>query len=279
MTDARHPGMGGGSACPDFESLSCYADGEVEPATAGALAAHVGACTHCATLAARLREGLAADDGLRDGGIGGSGCIGEEPLVVYATGGLSGTEREALHAHLGGCDACLRALTHLQRRLSIAAAIATPVPAGVQQRARLAFETGIVPPPPALERPRYAEPGRVALLDRLRGLLRVPILVPAAIAAGALLMVSLQQGPVELQQGPVDQNSGTERSRAIAPDIVKLRVRAVEATVRSRPSMQSEVVATVQRGVTLEVAGEERGWFQVRLEGGRPGWVEREAFE
>jgi anti-sigma factor RsiW len=264
--------MGPGSACPDFESLSCYADGEVEPATAAALAAHVGGCAHCATLAARLREGLAADDARRDGGIGGSGCVGEEHLVVYATGGLSGAERAALHAHLGSCDACLSGLSHLQRRLSIAAAIATPVPTGVQQRARLAFETGIVSPAPVAERPRYAQPGRVALLDRLRGMLRAPILVPAAVAAGALLTVSLQPGHL-------DQTSSGERSRAIAPETVKLRVSAVEATVRSRPSMQSEVVATVQRGAMLEVAGEERDWYEVRLEGGRPGWVEREAFE
>jgi anti-sigma factor RsiW len=243
----------------------------VEPATAGALAAHVGACAHCATLAARLREGLAADDARRSGGIGGSGCVGEEHLVVYATGGLSGAERDALHAHLAGCDGCLRGLAHLQRRLSIAAAIATPVPAGVQHRARLAFEAGMVSPAPVAERPSYAGPGRVALLDRLRGLLRVPILVPAALAAGALLTLSLQPGQV-------DPNI-TERSRAIAPQTVRLRVSAVEATVRSRPSMQSEVVATVQRGATFEIAGEERDWYEVRLADGRPGWVEREAFE
>jgi anti-sigma factor RsiW len=273
MTDARHPAMGSGSACPDFESLSCYADGEAEPATAAALAAHVGLCAHCATLAARLRESLVTDDARRDGGIGGSGCVGEEHLVVYASGGLSGAERTALHAHLGGCDGCLRALAHLQRRLSMAAAIATPVPVGVQQRARLAFETGTVSPTLAAERPRRVETGRVALLDRLRGLLRVPILVPAALAAGALLAVSLQPGQV-------DQNTSGERSRAIAPETVRLwRITAVEATVRSRPSMRSEVVATVQRGARLEVAGEERDWYEVRLEGGRPGWVEREAFE
>lgn len=272
MTDARHPAAGAGSVCPDFESLSCYADGEVEPAAAAALAAHVGGCGHCATLAARLREGLAADDARRDGGIGGSGCVGEESMVVYATGGLGGAEREALHTHLVGCDACLRALTHLQRRLSIATAIATPVPAGVQQRARLAFETGTVVPLPGVERPRPVETGRAALLDRLRGLLRAPILVPTALAAGALLAVSLQPGNGE-------QNTGSERSRAIAPQSVRLRVRAVVAAVRSRPSMQSDVLATVQRGTTFEIAGEERDWYEVRLEGGRPGWVEREAFE
>ena len=84
---------------------------------------------------------------------------------------------------------------------------------------------------------------------------------------------------IAIQPGLVGQGVEGERSRAIVPDTVKLRVNAAEAIVRGRPSMHSEVVATVQRGTTLEVAGEERGWYEVRLEGGRPGCVEREAFE
>jgi anti-sigma factor RsiW len=262
--------MRAGSACPDFESLSCYADDEVDSATAALLREHVGACSHCATLAVRLREGLAAGDAGRDGGIGGSGCVGEEHLVVYATGGLSGSERAALHGHLASCDACIEALALLHRRLSLAASIATPVPTGVQHRARLALEAGAMAPP--AEAVAYTAPRPIPLLERLRGLLRVPVLVPVAVAAGALFMIAIQPGLV-------GRGVEGERSRAIVPDTVKLRVNAAEATVRGRPSMHSEVVATVQRGTTLEVAGEERGWYEVRLEGGRPGWVEREAFE
>ena len=269
MKDTRQPASGAAQRCPDFESLSCFADGELEPPAVADIAAHVAACSHCATLAARLREGFEADHAQQDGGIGGSGCAGEEHLVVYATRGMSGAERAMLDAHLGGCDACIRALTVMHRRLGIAAMVDSPVPAGVQQRARLAFEAGTLAP--AADSAPYVEPRGPALLDRLRGLLRVPVLVPAAVAAGALLTVAVQPGRVEQPSG--------ERGRAVAPDTARLRVTAVEAIVRSRPSNQSEVVATVRRGTVMDVAGEERDWYEVRLESGRPGWVEREAFE
>jgi anti-sigma factor RsiW len=273
MTDVRRPALGVGTACPDFESLSCYADGELEPPVAGAIAAHVGECSHCATLTTRLREGLAADDARRDGAAGGSGCAGEEHLVLYAGGGLTRPERAALQTHLVTCDACIRSLTLLHRRLSVAAAVATPVPTGVQQRARLVLEAGLHGVTHAGEQPpRHVEPRGAALLGRLRGLLRVPVLAPVALAAGALLAVGLHSGSN-------DQSVSGERSRAIAPDTAKRRITAVEATVRSRPSMQSEVVATIGRGTVVEVAGMERDWYQVRLDGGRAGWVEREAIE
>lgn len=270
MTDARHPASGVGAACPDFESLSCYADGEVDAEAAAVLADHVDGCDHCATLAARLREGV-GEEARRDGGIGGSGCVGEEHLIVYATGGLAGSERAALLTHLDACDPCVGALATLHRRLGLAATIATPIPAGVQQRAKLALETGmlsLVPPP---ERRTQPEPRGIPLLERLRGLLRVPVLVPAAMAAGALLTVALQPGLLTHDSG--------ERSRAIAPQTVTLRINVGETIVRSRPSMQSAPVATVRRGTTVEVAGEERDWYQVRLADGQAGWVEREAFE
>jgi hypothetical protein len=252
--------------------LSCYADGELDAALAAAVAAHVDSCAHCGTLAVRLREGLTPDDARRDGGIGGSGCADEEHLVVYAAGGMNGTDRGALRAHLDGCDACIRALTALHRRLSVAAVVDSPVPMNVQHRARLAFEANLPDAAPAGEAPAYAQPRGVAFLDRLRGFLRVPVLVPAAMAAGALLMVALQPGST-------GRGGSGELSRAIAPDTVRLRITAVEATVHSRPSMQSQSVATVRRGAVVEVAGEERGWYEVRLDGGRQGWVEREAFE
>ena len=85
--------------------------------------------------------------------------------------------------------------------------------------------------------------------------------------------------PVTRTLQPAHELTGAgEQSRAVAPSAVKLRVTAVEASVRSRPSMQSEVVGTVRRGALVEVAGEERDWYQIRVDG-RPGWVEREAFE
>jgi anti-sigma factor RsiW len=266
MTDARQPVAG--TTCPDFESLSCYADGELDAAPAAAIAAHVAQCTRCASLATRLREGFEADDARRDGGIGGSGCGGEEALILYATGGLRGSERAALDAHLGTCDGCVTAMALLHRRLGVGP-VERAVPIAIQRRAELALETGLGEPAPRLRR---IEPRGAAVLHRVRELLRLPVLVPAALAASALLTVALHPDWV--------QRAGNgERSRAVAPDTAKRRVTAVEATVRSRPSMQSEVVATVRRGTLVEVAGEERDWFEVRLDGGRPGWVEREAFE
>src|SRR5262249_57861149 len=110
---------------------------------------------------------------------------------------------------------------------------------------------------PATGRRGAAEPRGMVLLHRLRERLRAPIVVPVALAAGALLMVGLQAGRM-------DQARSGERSRAIAPDAVRLRVTAVEATVRSRPSMQSDVVATVRRGTVVEIAGEERDWYEIR---------------
>src|ERR1700690_2293337 len=100
MTDVRKSTGDTGAPCCDFESLSCFADGELEPDAAAAVAEHLGHCPRCATLATRLRERFEADDARRDGGLGGSGCCDEEHLVLYAAGGMQGAEQAALAAHL-----------------------------------------------------------------------------------------------------------------------------------------------------------------------------------
>jgi len=143
------------------------------------------------------------------------------------------------------------------------------VPPDVQQRARRALDEAMAELAPAATAPR---PTRVAFLQRWRSALRVPVLVPAALAAGALFMVALH-GPVG--SGP----PGGEQSRGVAPEKTRMRVTAVEAPVRSRPSRQSDLVATIRRGATVDVAGVERDWYEVHLDGGGRGWVEREAFE
>jgi anti-sigma factor RsiW len=260
------------TACPDFESLSCYADGELDPPAAAAMAAHVADCARCGGMAVRLLEGFEADHVGQGGGMGGSECAGEERLVAYAAGGLETAERARVTDHLITCDACIGALAVVHRRLGIASMVDTPVPTRIQARARLALETGMRELAAANGQMRPVAPRAPALLDRVRALFRAPVLVPAALAAGALVMVALQQGRI-------DPAGSGERSRAVAPDSTTLRVTAVEATVRSRPSMQSQIVATVRRGALVQIAGEERDWYEVRVDGGQPGWVEREAFE
>jgi len=272
MTDARQSAVGTGGSCCDFESLSCYADGELDSGAAAVVAQHLSDCPRCATLATRLRERFEADDARRDGGLGGSGCCDEEHLILYAAGRLPDAERAALAAHLAGCDACVSAVAVLHRHLAVLPTVGAPVPADIQRRAQVAFVgTAPDPLPQPAQAPR-AEPRPVERLHRIRALLRLPVLVPVAMAAGALLTVIVQPGWV-------GRTASGERSRAVAPATTTLRVTAVEATVRSRPSMQSEVMGSVHRGSMIEIAGEERDWYAVRLDGGRSGWVEREAFE
>src|SRR5262249_44814510 len=145
------------------------------------------------------------------------------------------------------------------------------VPDGLRQRVHAVLDEGVreLIAEVATARP-VVTPG-AALLQRVLSWFRLSVLVPIVAGATALLVVALQPTRNE-------PTSVGERSRAVAPAATTLRVTAVEATVRSRPSMQSEVVGTVHRGALLEVAGEERDWYQIQVDG-RPGWVEREAFE
>ena len=269
MTDTP-PGAGD---CPDFEVLSCFADGELDATGSAALARHVAACARCDALGQRLRQGFEAGQALHDSGLGGAGCAGEETLLLYAAGGLHGDEGAAIGAHVAGCDACVAGLVRLQRRLRVLPDVARAVPPALQRRAAAALVEAARELAPASDLPRPARVQRGASLsERLRGWLRVPVLVPTALAAAALLMVTVGQRPA------ADAPSG-ERSRALPSKPLSLRVTVGEAPVHQRPSGQSAVVATVLRGTVVAVAGEERGWYEVRLEGGTPGWVLREAFE
>ncbi|MDX2166956.1 MAG: SH3 domain-containing protein [Deltaproteobacteria bacterium] len=270
MTDARQSAPAG--ACPDFEVLSCFADGELDAAGSAALSAHVAQCGRCDALAHKLREGFEAGQSPRDAGLGGAGCAGDETLLLYASGALAGEPGEAMAAHVAGCDACVAGLVRLQRRLRVAAAVATPVPPAVQRRAAAVLADAARELAPAVERPRPVVVHAPSLGERLRGWLRVPVLAPVAMAAAALLMVAVGQRPTS---EPV----GGERSRAVKAEPVAMRVRVADAPVYQRPSGQSEVVATLRRGATVTVAGEERGWYEVQLEGGTPGWVAREDLE
>ena len=277
MTDARQAASGSGAQCPDFEILSCFADGELSGAAAGDVSAHLATCPRCDALTGRLREGFGGGEARGDGGIGGSGCVGEERLVLYAGGNLIGDDRAVIAAHVSGCDPCVASLVQIHRRLSVLADVAAPIPAGVVRRAQAVLPAAMaelspaVAPTPRLE-PVLAREARVGMIERLRSWLQVPVLAPLALAAMALFMVSTGWRPST-------EPAGIERSRALPPASARLRVTADETTLYSRPSGKSDPLATVRHGATVEVAGEDRGWYEVRLDDGRSGWILREAFE
>ncbi len=271
MTGARQSIVGTDVPCCDFEALSCYADGELDADATAVIAEHLSGCPRCATLATRLRERFEADDAQRAGGTAGAGCWDEERLVLYAAGALDGAEHAALAAHLADCDACVAAVAVLHRHLALAPETASSVPLELNRRALRAFAgepaESAAAAPASPPRPSWA-----SRLARARGLLRLPVMVPAALAAGALLAVGLQSG--------VLQHSATsEGTRAVALPSANRRVTAVEAAVHSRPSLQSSVVGSVRRGTMVAVSGEERDWYEIRVDGGPLGWVEREAVE
>jgi hypothetical protein len=225
----------------------------------------------------RLREGFGGSEARSDGGLGGSGCVSEEQLVLYASGGLVGDARAVIAAHVGGCDPCVASLVQVHRRLSVLVDVAAPIPAGVVRRAQAVLPAALAElaphaAPPPRPQPVMAREAAPSFVERLRGWLRVPVLAPLAVAAAALFMVTTSWNP---SAAP----GGAERSRALPPAAVRMRVTADTTTLYSRPSGKSDAVGTVAHGATVQVAGEERGWYEVRLDDGRSGWILREAFE
>ena len=217
MTDLLHPDPD--PTCPGFETVSCFADGELETDHAAQVAAHLESCAACRALANRLRAGFGAGEGLRGGGIGGSGCIGEERLVLYAIAELGADERGGIAAHVGGCDACIAALQRLRDRLRAMGDPPHSVPVMVQRRAEAVLAVAareLASEATPLRRPvAVAGPG---VLERLRGWLRAPVLIPVAAMGAVALAVSLGRPPMT---GP----GGTENSRALpaasAPGIAR----------------------------------------------------------
>ena len=58
MTDAREAASGSGAQCPDFEILSCFADGELSGVAAADVTAHLGACPRCDALTGAAARGV-----------------------------------------------------------------------------------------------------------------------------------------------------------------------------------------------------------------------------
>ncbi len=265
MQGTSSVGLGG---CPDFEDLSCYVDDELDAIRLGQVRDHVRSCQRCAGLTARLHDGF--EDGVSVGGDGatsGSSCTGEEDLIVYLMGELGSVESASTEAHLSGCDACVYRLSLLRKRLRVEANVERAVPSAVRQRVSDLIASGT----PA-EAGGFAAPAPTWLhriRDSLDRALRLPVLVPAAVAAGALMVIGVQTQ---------DAGSGSSGVRAVQ-QVSVLRVTDGRALVRQSPRANGAVVGEVRRGDEIEVAGEERDWYRVLLAGGVMGWVEREAFE
>jgi anti-sigma factor RsiW len=262
-------GSGGGTECPDFEVLSHYNDDELNAAESESLGSHVAQCEPCSELLLDLRVGLAGAEFPRQRSIGASDCVQGELLLAHLTATLPVEAERALKKHLGSCDACVDLLAMLHRRLNVSAALDTPVPAAVKARAWSSIEASL-PTPLRPVRPKIEPAGRRAE-PRVSAWLRLPVLMPLSLAAGALLMVSIQETGLM---------SSTPRVMTRAVDReAHLRVTVPEVKVRQAPNGKAEVVAVVRRGTIVEIAGEDRDWLQVKLSDDRSGWVERDAFE
>ncbi|HYV48278.1 MAG TPA: zf-HC2 domain-containing protein [Myxococcaceae bacterium] len=101
-------------------------------------------------------------------------CTFEEDLTAYVDRELPSLEAHRLEAHLPTCQSCASTLALLRRTVSALEAMPAFAPSPALRRAVL---TRISEEPPSL-------------LDRLRGLLRPSLLVPA-LSAAALLAVGV----------------------------------------------------------------------------------------
>ena len=142
MTDSRYASPQSKTdrttACPDFEDLSRFVDGELEGDGGAHIAAHIGHCAWCSGLATMIRAYFEAAAASADSASGESHCGTSEVLVSYLTTGLSESERRSIDTHVRACDQCIKTLTLLQRRLLSAEEIPMPVPAFVVERATAA---------------------------------------------------------------------------------------------------------------------------------------------
>lgn len=270
MKEGRAPGCGAEAtpgSCPEFELLSRLADEELEAEEARGLTSHVERCGQCADLLATLRSGLGTAGVTHEGVVAAPGCVGDETLLAYLTEALPADERRGLKTHLASCDACVSGLSRLHRRLAVLDTVEATVPAALKAKASAAI--GSAAPGAKVRRLPSRGAGRRAE-RRVPSWLRLPVLMPVSIAAGALLMVSIQEAGI---MSPAQH----ALTRAVQRD-ERMRVTSA-AEVRAEPRRQAQVITVVARGTTLQIEGEERDWLLVKLADERTGWVERDAFE
>ncbi len=260
-------------SCPDFEDLSCFIDDELDSPQLGTVRAHVESCERCASLTARLQRAFDGSPHGVEGGLAAARCSDEEGLILYLMRSLSAHDRAAIETHLSHCDSCVYGISLLRKRLRIDDSVDRAVPSALREKVREVIEAGSRELAGAAETAAPASP--VLWMHRMRDsldrFLRLPVLVPVAVAAGALLVVGVQN-----QGGLIGvPDSGI---RAVE-QVTTMRVTAQRATLRQLPRANAAVVGELRAGEQVQVAGVERDWYEVRLSAEETGWVEREAFE
>jgi hypothetical protein len=254
----RDSGTISSDGCPSFEQISRFIDGELDADHATYVAAHTAVCPRCGEL---MKLGDLRPQTSDVGTHPGRTCVGgptPEDLVAYVTGAAVGG---AIEEHLLSCEACIESVAVMHSRLRVGAVAAVPVPLALQER------VSSLPSRPSKRSRRW----RAAVGAGVSAARRLPVLMPLSFAAGALLALMVEQlWPEGSVPHPVTRSVATRQV---------LSVTAPAGRLRSEPHPRSAVIATLNRGTTIEVLAEYRDWYRVRLADGSEGWVERRAFE
>jgi hypothetical protein len=182
----------------------------------------------------------------------------DEVLVAYLREDVGSDEELRLEEHLLECDRCVGSLAAIQPRLTSPPHPPLRVP--LEIRARVA--------PGASGVPAHSTAARSRSRPRPPLLLRWPVLIPASLAAGFVLAVSVQM---------LRHPRGSEiTTRAVdwsaSPSLV-----AVATALRDQPSSDATVLADLRAGDTV-TAVERRGeWVRIERSTGVGGWVRTEA--
>ena len=182
-------------------------------------------------------------------------CPDPECLVAYLIERAGDRDRARIDAHLLECDRCTEMVMVMHQRWRRAEHIAVPVPASVT--------TAVAPAqdPVRLDRRERWSTGR----ERLLAVTRLPVLMPTAFAAGAVIMLLVQQ--ISWQpSGPLTRAVPLEQT---------LRVRTAIVRVHAAPDSRTPVLAELPAGTVIEVHDQQEKWYRVALPDGREGWVEQ----
>jgi len=246
--------------CFDAEALSCFIDGELPADRTAAAKMHVSQCRECADVLSEMQSlsGQRHADG-------DTSCPDGESLAGYLSGRLAAAERDAIDAHVLTCDACVHALVKTHRQLQRPWTLDAAVPRAIIERAFALTRPG-ADRSLSLVRRRTQPPRRVPAY------LRLPVLMPAAFAAGAAFFIAVNAANLA-------PRARVSQSRGASALTGNRRLTTAEALVRSEPRDTAAVVARVARGVAVEVQAEEREWLLISLPTQEHGWVPRRAFE